>query len=118
MSSLRETAVYFHANVIHGHHIYKTIWTPTIGEVLQVSKEPTNANERRAVAVLTSVETVVGHVPREISKIFWHFINHGGTITSEVSGPRKHGKRAEVPCQYKLLGPEKLDRKAKLLQMK
>ena len=34
-----------------------------------------NAHDRRAVAVLTSEDTLVGHAPREISKIFWHFKN-------------------------------------------
>ena len=55
--------------------MYKAVWTPTIGECLCVQREPRNAHDRRAVAVLTSENTLVGHAPREISKIFWHFKN-------------------------------------------
>ena len=55
--------------------MYEAVWTPTIGERLCVQREPRNAHDRRAVAVLTSEDTLVGHAPREISKIFWHFKN-------------------------------------------
>ena len=94
--------------------MYKAVWTPTIGERLCVQREPRKAHDRRAVAVLTSEDTLVGHAPREISKIFWHFLSYG-TITCEVTGPRKRGNGLEVPCEYKLLGTEKLVKKAKLL---
>lgn len=114
MSSIRDIAVYLHVEVIHGHHVYKTIWIPAIGEFLQVGEEPTNVSDRRAVALLTSLEIVVGHVP----KIFWLFINHGATIRSEVSVPKKCGKGLEVSFQYKLLEPETLVRNAKLSQPK
>ena len=40
-----------------------------------MQREPRNAHDRRAVAVLTSEDTLVGHAPRKISKIFWHFKN-------------------------------------------
>ena len=68
MTSPRETAIYIHCDVIRGHHIYKVVWTPTIEERLCVQREPRNAHDRRAVAVLTSEDTLVGHAPREISK--------------------------------------------------
>ena len=38
-------------------------------ERLCVQREPRNAHDRRAVAVLTSEDTLVGHAPREISKV-------------------------------------------------
>ena len=38
---------------IHGHHVYHTIWTPIIGEVLPVKRELTNDYDRFAVAVLS-----------------------------------------------------------------
>ena len=52
--------------------MYKAVWTPTIGERLCVQRKPRNAHDRRAVAVLTSEDALVGHAPREISKIFWN----------------------------------------------
>ena len=53
--------------------MYKAVWTPTIGERLCVQREPRNAHDKRAVAVLTSEDTLVGHALREISKIFLAF---------------------------------------------
>ena len=34
-----------------------------------------------AVSVVKA-ETVVGHVPREMSRTFWHFIRHGGSVAN------------------------------------
>ena len=58
------------------------------------------------VALLKVDRTVVGHVPGEFSRVFWHFLNHGGKISCEVAGRRKHGKGLEAPCMYKFLGSE------------
>ena len=73
-----------------------------------VSQEAGNARDRRAVALLKADRTVVD-VPREQSRVFWHFLNHGGKISCAVTGRRKHGKGLEVPCVYKFLGSEKND---------
>ena len=37
-------------SVIRGHHIYKSIWNPIIGEDLEVCREPDNVHDRRAVS--------------------------------------------------------------------
>ena len=70
--------------MIRGHHIYKDIWIPFIGEILRVEQEANNTTDRFAVAVVRD-ETVVGHVPREVSCLVWHFIEHDGTVTCEVN---------------------------------
>ena len=36
---------------ICGHHIYKDMWNPLVGEVLQCEKDPHNAADRYSVAV-------------------------------------------------------------------
>ena len=33
-------------------------------------------------------ETIVGHVPREMSHTFWNFIMHGGSVGCETTGRR------------------------------
>ena len=70
-----------------------------------VAREVGNTEDRFAVAV-TKDDMVVGHVPREFSKLCWHFLRHGGKIACEVTGRRKHssieGKRLVVPCLYQL----------------
>ena len=37
---------------VWGHHIYKEVWTPSIGEELQTAQEPENGHDPYAVAVL------------------------------------------------------------------
>ena len=38
-----------------------------------------NDYDDHAVSVVKA-ETIVGHVPREMSRTFWHFIMHGGRM--------------------------------------
>ena len=51
--------------------------------------------------------TIIGRVPRELSRIFWNFLTSGGEIVSVVTGRRKRGRGLEVPCTYKLHGSKK-----------
>ena len=102
-----EDAILIYESVIRGHHVYKDIWTPTTGEILDVQREPENERDHRAVCLLKS-STIVGHVPREVSRIFWFFLRRNGRISCEVTGRRKHGKGLEVPCVYTVRGPEKM----------
>ena len=83
---LSEDSIFLHESVIRGHHIFKEIWTPHTGEILLVRKEAGNVHDRRAFALLKADGTVVGLVPREVSRIFWHYLGHGGTISCEVTG--------------------------------
>ena len=98
--------IYLYESVIRGHHVYKRIWTPTTGEILSVNSDPANRHDRFARAVL-KVGAIVGHVPREVSRIFQFFLMSGGKIMCEVTGSRKYGKGLEVPCVYKFTGTEK-----------
>ena len=101
-------------SVIRGHHVYKRVWEPFIGETLQVSREEDNIHDRWAVSVVLN-GNIVGHVPREISRPFWHFLLHDGEISCEVTGPRRYGNGLEVPCKYRCAGRRKLITKLKLL---
>ena len=74
--------------VIRGLHVYKAIWTPYTGELLLVHKEPVNTCDGRAVAIITTEQTVVGHVPQGITEILWYFLGHSGNVT--VTGHRRH----------------------------
>ena len=62
--------------MLRGHHVYKSTWTPRLGETFQVRQDAGNSHDRRTVALLQN-QAVVGHVPREFSKVFRHFVNHG-----------------------------------------
>ena len=52
---------------VTGHHVYKDIWTPTLGGKLSTTREPENHYDKYTMKVSKENE-VVGHVPRDISK--------------------------------------------------
>ena len=62
--------------------------------------EDSNTHDRFAVALSAPGVGVIGHVPREFSRVVRHFLLHGGTLTCKVSGRRQRGKGLEVPCLY------------------
>ena len=77
---------------------YKTVWSPVVGEILQLSCEEDNDYDRFSVSMIKA-EFVVGHSPRRLSRTVWHFLRHCGKATCEVAGRRKFGK---VPCLYSI----------------
>ena len=89
-----ETEHFCFESTVRGHHVYKRIWTPLIGELLQTVTETGNGHDKFAVAVKKD-DDVVGHVPREISKVAWLFIQHGGEVTCEITSRRQ---RSGVLC--------------------
>ena len=54
---------------VTGHHVYKDIWTPTLGEKLSTATQPENHHDKYAVKVLNE-NKVVGHVPHDVLKYF------------------------------------------------
>ena len=96
------TRCYSMDSVIRGHHVYKQIWQPSIGEELETVAEESNPNDSFAVAV-TKESRVVGHLPRTYSRAFWHFINRGGTIKARITRAREFTRDLpqgglDVPC--------------------
>ena len=59
-------------SVIHGHHIYKAIWTPEIGEIFQCEQEGGDPEDSYTVSV----------------------------IKDDTIDQRKQGKGLKVPCTY------------------
>ena len=105
-------------SVVRGHHVYKTVWTPLIGEILELVIEDGNVHDQYAVAVIKN-EAIVGHAPRGVARMFYFFIRHGGSITCEIIDHRKFGCGLEVPCYYILTGkPKYIARAKKLLKYK
>lgn len=93
--------VLFVNSVVRGHHVYKDVWTPFIGEELTVLREPENEYDCFAVSIILD-GSVVGCVPKELSRHFSRFLLGGGEIMCEITGRRRKGKGLEVPCVYKL----------------
>ncbi len=105
-------AIFLFGSVIRGHHISKSFWIPVVGESVAVACEPSNPYDRNAVSVKKG-GNVIGHVPRNTSRIMSTFLSQGGTIQCEVVGRRKYGTGLEVPCIYKLTGEESVVIKTK-----
>jgi len=96
-------------SVVRGYHVYMRIWDPEIGDVLACKQESENDDDRFAVAVcpLESSDSllIVGHVPREISRICWYFLEEGRSILCEILGPRQYSRDLiqgglQIPCLY------------------
>ena len=51
------------SSVVRGHHVYKNVWTPSIGERLQLRRQDDNNYDNHAMSIVKA-ETIVGHVPR------------------------------------------------------
>ena len=54
-------------SVVRGHHVYKAVWTPRLGERLTVAPETGNSHDKFAVSV-NKLGGIVGHGPRQLSR--------------------------------------------------
>ena len=87
-----------------------------MGETLKCRQEPTNEVNKNAVAIIRSdswkKETIVGHVPQNISKTCSMFLKVLNTsIEVQVVGKRLNrggGYGHEIPVTYRFYGQEKL----------
>ena len=87
----RKIYTYEFPSSIRGHHMYKGVRSPALGEVLKCSIEDDNAEDVYAVSIVKS-GNVVGHVPRKLAKVFSYFLLHNNRITCRVVGHRYKGK--------------------------
>ena len=56
--------------------------------LISTKKEHNNLHDRFTVAVMKG-KLIVGHIPKEISKICWFFLHKGGTIRCTVKDKRR-----------------------------
>ena len=93
---------------VRGYHIYKEDWSPAVGDVLLLQRDPLNEKDRNAVAIVRD-GSVVGHVPFNLAPLFSHFLRrelNKGTV--RITGSRVNrggGYGLEIPCTYSLYGP-------------
>lgn len=96
---------------VRGYHVYKNIWDAVIGEELQCERELDNENDRYAVAVKKD-GTIIGHLPRTISRACSLFLRRGNSISCCVTGHRRYSADLpqgglEVPCTLRFEGEVK-----------
>ena len=90
-----------------GHHTYKDIWSPIIGEMVLCERELNNQYDQHAVRLIVDGRTV-GHVPREISRACSYILTAGGSMYGVVTGGRENRRQngLEVPIKYHVKGPQ------------
>ena len=105
-----------HETQIKGHHVYKDIWAPELGEHLEVQCEPENPVDKYAVCLKTSNGTIVGHLKKGKSgrfakTIFYYLRSHSqANCTAKVTGKRfnlSDGEGLQVPCILQFNGESK-----------
>ena len=74
-----------------------------------------DGNEQDSFTVAVIKNNIVGHAPRQFSRVFYFFLSHDGTIDAEITEHRKFGCGLEVPCLYTLTGKPKFIKRAKKL---
>ena len=103
-------------SVIRGHHIYKDFWNPVRGDILIVRPDNTDSGaqeiDRYTMGIFENddgVDRLVGHAPRELSRLLHDFFHHGegNTIRVAVTGARFKENGLVVPGKYMLLTKSK-----------
>ncbi len=83
-------------------------WTPVVGQILLVKREPANPVDSNAVAVYLE-DSVVGHIPFNLASYIFHFLSReSNKAFAEVIGGKVNrgaGYGLEIPCVYRLYGP-------------
>ena len=87
---------------VRDYHMYKNVWHVIIGEELQCERELDNESDRYAVAMKKD-GTIIGHLPRAISRACLLFLRRGNSISCCVAGHRRYSANLpqgglEVPC--------------------
>ena len=63
--------LFLSSSVIRGHHIYKTVWSPSTGEILEAARELDNPHDHHTVCpIVRKTEVIVGHVPQRFGRVF------------------------------------------------
>ena len=91
---------------VRGYHAYLYDTSVRIGEILTCELELDNPHDRYAVAVKNQDGNLVGHVPKELSRLFHKFLKDSGELEEECIGNRLNtgrGKGVEIPVDFKLV---------------
>ena len=99
---------------MRGHHAYKDIFEPVIGTTLFLQREPENARDQHAVAIVEDSGRIVGHIPLCSSRIVSSFLTRSNhKATAKICGKRINrgaGLGLEIPVIYTSLIPFMVER--------
>ena len=100
-------ATFEYSSAIRGYHFYNSTWLPEKGQKLDCTCEPDSMFDWFAIKVCDKSDNIVGHLPKEVSRITKFLLNRGATITAEITSdlqrrsPLAQGG-LEVPCKIKV----------------
>ena len=105
------TATIEYSAAVRGYHFYRKTWFPKFGEKLDCCFEQNNVFDCFAImACGKNGGKIVGHLPKEVSRITKFILDRGAVIAAEISSP--HYRRSplvqgglEVPCKVKVITP-------------
>ena len=74
---------------LRGFLVYRDIWKPSLNQFINFKQETYNRYDRFAVAGMaklpgTLAASIVGHMPRELSRFIWYAIERGARITATL----------------------------------
>ena len=74
---------------LRGFHVYCNIWKPKLNEKINITHERGNMYDPNAIAGKimlpgTLVASIVGHIPKEISRCIRYIVEHGASVDAFV----------------------------------
>ena len=97
-------------SVIRGHHVYKAVWNPEVGEKLECyedTRKEAKDYDKHSVGIFKlssekGKKTLVGHIPIELSSLIDYFLKAEETnrVIAEVTGKRKRAVGLVVPAKF------------------
>ena len=102
-------------SVIRGHHIYKSVWTPTLGEKLNCpedNRKEAKQHDKYAIGTYLEANTgnkLVRHVPMELSYLIYTFLRayDNNEVSVKVAGSRRLENGFVVPGTFKARTPSR-----------
>ena len=70
---------------VRGFHVYKEIWKPIVGELLRCFHERNDIYDRYAIGANKRADSIICHLPREISRATRFFLLRGGMVYLKVT---------------------------------
>ena len=93
---------------VRGFHHYRRFWRPKENEKLDCLHEPGNAFDRFAIKTVNEKGEIVGHLPKEISRVTKYLLDRGFTMYCKLSS--RHYRRSplvqgglEIQCEVVLI---------------
>ena len=90
-------------SIVRGHHVYKTVWSPFLGEILTAIPEPENNAVCVNAVCVKKGRKIVGHVPRELLLLLCSsYLSHHAFARGHA-GASRHAHIDSSPHPLKVL---------------